>query len=95
MSDKPARNRALAFREIADEGGLVVDPRHSRVEVLNPVGAKVYAMLDGEHSVEQIVAAVVEEFEVDEATARADIEAFLGDLREREMLKGDSANPRV
>ena len=95
MSEKPARNRSLAFREIPDEGGLVVDPRHSRVEVLNPVGSRVYALLDGEHSIEEIVASIVEEFEVEESVARADIEAFLADLRERDMLKGDPNSPSV
>ena len=95
MSDKPARDRALAFREIPGEGGLVVDPRQSEVKVLNPVGSKIYSLLDGEHSIEQIVAAVVEEFDVAETVARADIEAFLDDLRERDMLKGDPASPSV
>lgn len=87
MSDeRPQRNRAHAFREVADEGGLVVVPSASKVEVLNPVGAKIYSMLDGTHTRDEIVAAIVEEFDVDEDRARADLQAFLDQLREHEMM---------
>ena len=84
--DKPKRNSGHAYRSIGDEGGLVVIPRQSKVQVLNPVGIKVYSMLDGTHSLEEIVRAVMEEFEVEETPARADVEAFLDELASEGML---------
>ena len=90
MPDKqlknPRRNPAHAFREIGDEGGLVVVPSDSKVEVLNPVASKIYSMLDGEHSRDQIVCAIVEEFEVDEAAAGRDFDEFLEKLESQKMM---------
>jgi hypothetical protein len=71
---------------VADEGCLVVVPSRSVVEVLNPVGGKIYSMLDGEHTTDDIVRALIDEFDVNEDEARKDLDAFLDVLREREML---------
>ena len=84
--DKPKRISGHAFRSIGDEGGLVVIPRQSKVQVLNPVGIKVYSMLDGSHSRDEIVQAVMEEFDVDDKTARSDVDAFLDELASEGML---------
>jgi hypothetical protein len=82
----PQRNPDTAFRPVADEGCLVVVPANATVEVLNPVGGKIYAMLDGKHTEDQIVHAVMDEFDVDESRARADFQAFLSELRDKGML---------
>jgi hypothetical protein len=89
MNDRPVRNPETAFRPIAEEGGLVVLPSRSEVKVLNPVGSTIYSMLDGTHTIDELVAAVVEEFEVDKASATQDVEAFLGELAAQGMLRGD------
>jgi hypothetical protein len=86
VKDKPKRNTGHAFRSIGDEGGLVVIPRQSKVQVLNPVGIKVYSMLDGSHSRDEIVQAVMEEFDVAEKSARSDVDAFLDELASEGML---------
>ena len=87
--EKPKRNSGHAYRSIGDEGGLVVIPRQSKVQVLNPVGIKVYSMLDGTHSREEIIHAVMEEFDVEKKTARADVDAFLDELANEGMLASD------
>jgi N-formylglutamate amidohydrolase len=71
---------------VADEGYLVVVPARATVEVLNPVGGTIYAMLDGQHTRDDIVRSVVEEFDVDESQARRDLDAFLEELAARKML---------
>jgi hypothetical protein len=85
-SNNPRRHPDTAFRPIGDEGGLVVLPGSAEVKVLNPVGIKIYSLLDGEHSVDSIAAAVVAEFDVDEAAARRDLEGFLQELDANGML---------
>ena len=85
------RHPETAFRPVADEGGLVVLPSRSEVKVLNPVGSKVYAMLDGKHSLDEIVAAVVEEFDVTADAARRDVEGFVDELADHGMLATDDA----
>lgn len=83
------RHPDTAFRSVSDEGGLVVLPSRSEVKVLNPVGSKVYSMLDGTHTLDEIVAAVLAEFTVEEAEARRDVQAFLDELAQEGMLAGE------
>lgn len=82
----PRRDPTTAHRTVADEGCLVVVPKRSVVEVLNPVAGKIYSMLDGTHTADDIVRAVVEEFDVKPDQAHQDLEAFLDELRNNEML---------
>jgi len=82
----PRRHPDTAFRAIGDEGGLVVLPTEAEVKVINPVGAKVFELLDGEHSVDAITEAVVAEFEIGHEAARRDVEAFIRDLEANGML---------
>ncbi len=86
LSDRPRRHPDCAYRAIGDEGGLVVLPGRGEIKVLNPVGVEVYALLDGSHTVEDIVAAISDRFEVSAETAREDIRVFLGELAANGML---------
>ena len=92
---KPRRDSTTAFRSVADEGCLVVVPSRATVEVLNPVGGKIYSMLDGTNTEDEIARAVMEEFEVSEEQARIDLVAFLDELRTKGMLVagGNGAAP--
>ena len=91
-SGNPKRSPVNAFQSIAEEGGLVVVPEKSEVNVLNPVGSKIFSMLDGKHSREEIVRAVVEEFDVTEDDANRDLDRFLQELKKSELLAPESAD---
>jgi len=91
-SGNPKRNPVNAFQSIAEEGGLVVVPEHSEVKVLNEVGSKIFSMLDGKQSREEIVRAVVEEFDVTEDDANRDLEQFLLELKKSELLATEGAD---
>ena len=54
---------------------------------LNDTGALIWKFLQEEHTKEELLAAMLEEFEVDEACAREDIEGFTGVLMEQGMLE--------
>ena len=82
----PRRHPEAAFRPMGDDGGLVVLPTQREVKVLNPVGIKVFSMLDGSHSEAQIAEAVAEEFDVAVEQATEDVKAFLGELRRNGMV---------
>ncbi len=86
LPDRPRRHPDCAFRSVGDEGGLVVIPGRAVVQVLNPVGAQVYSLLDGSRTVEEIVAAVTAEFDVSEEQAAQDVRLFLGELAANGML---------
>ena len=85
-TSRPRRHPDTAFRQIGEEGGLVVLPGRAEVKVLNPVGITVFALLDGSRDTDGLAAAVAEEFEIEVATARRDVEAFLDDLRRDGLL---------
>ena len=61
-------------------------PTQSEVKVLNPVGSVIYAMLDGEHTVQQIVDRIVDEFDVTPDQALTDTDEFLDSLEAEGML---------
>ncbi len=86
LTDRPRRHPDCAYRAIGDDGGLVVLPGKGEVKVLNPVGVKIYSLLDGDHTVEEIVGAVTAEFDVSADVARGDVQVFLGELAAQGMI---------
>lgn len=78
------RHPDAAFR-IIDGRAMIVVPATQTMHRLSEVGTFVWRTCDGK-TVADIVAAIVGEFEVDEATARADLDAFAAELAEKRML---------
>lgn len=54
---------------------------------LNDAGAFLWKSLENETTVEKVVADMLECYDVDEATAKADVEKFISDLRNAELLE--------
>ena len=80
----------FCVREILDE--VVAIPtgngpmEFSGIVSLNPVGRFLFELLAEERTKNELVAAVVAEYDVDEATAVSDVNDFLGALREQKLL---------
>jgi hypothetical protein len=76
--------RDVVRRRIADEVFLVpVRGRLAEIKrmfVLNPVGECIWDHLDGTRSRDEIVAAVLERFDVDKLQAASDVDEFLAEL---------------
>ena len=89
----PRRHPDTAFRQIGDEGGLVVLPGRAEVKVLNPVGIAVFSLLDGSRDLDTLVESVAEEFEIEISQAREDVVAFLAELQREGMLAEPAAAP--
>jgi hypothetical protein len=84
---RPRRNPETAFRSVGEDGGLVVLPGKAEVKVLNPAGIKIFSLLDGEHTADQIAEALTEEFEVTRENALQDVLAFVQELSDHGMLQ--------
>ncbi len=69
-----------------DDQVAVISLDVSRVRLFNVVGSFLWERCDGS-TLAGLVAAVTERFAVDEATARADVEAFVDDLVARGLLR--------
>ena len=79
------------LREIA--GDYVLVPTGEAVAKYNglfgvsEVGARILELLPECKDEAQIASKIVEEYEVDEATARADVAEFISSLREKEIIE--------
>jgi hypothetical protein len=91
----PKRKASVVQREIAGETFLV--PIHGHVAdlqelfVVNEVGRFIWDRLDGGALMDELVSAVVGEFEVNEAQARLDAQSFLSRLQEAGLLEDQMA----
>ena len=88
--DDAAQPRSLPGlgEQLIDGEAVIVNAQGGEILVLNEAGALIWQLLDGEHSVATLVAAVQEAFEVEESTAAADVREFLTTLADRGALAG-------
>lgn len=84
------RNQEVVSRKI--EGELIIVPIRSGVGdlnslyTLNPVGSVLWDFMAQEHSIDEMVHRVCDEFEVTEAQAEEDIASFLDSLLEEQLV---------
>jgi len=81
----PVRSGELLSSELED-GTVIVSPSDGKMSVVNEVGAFVWELIDGHHSVDLIVRQVTENFDVTTEQAQVDVMAFLRDLEERNLV---------
>lgn len=72
----------LAYTDMGEDGGVLLDIAGHQVFTLNEVGMYLVNLIrhDDVDSAERLTQRVVAEFEVDEATAHADVDEFLSKL---------------
>jgi len=80
------RKNGVSWREL-DGQIVVLDLESSKYVTVSGAGAVIWAQLVQGATVDAIVGALIEVFDVDEPTARADTESFLDDLRQRNLLR--------
>lgn len=54
---------------------------------LNDAGAFLWQLLENETTVDDVVKSLLEQYEVDEATAKADVEKFVAELKAADLLE--------
>jgi hypothetical protein len=80
-----ARSAATAWRVI--DGEAVILSLDTKVlRGLNAVGSRVWELIDGRRSVDEIVDAIAREFDADRITVARDVGAFVATLRERGLV---------
>lgn len=75
----------VSFRMIGDET-IVLHLTGSRYYSITGIGSRIFQLLTEERTLDELVAAIVDEYDVSAATARQDIETFLGKLRDARLL---------
>jgi hypothetical protein len=94
LTAHPRRHPDTAFRQIGDEGGLVVLPGRGEVKVLNPVGIAVFSLLDGSRDLNALAVTIAGEFDIELDRAREDVVEFLTELQREGLLAEGSATPK-
>ena len=75
---------------MADGTGVLLDLHNESLLTFNDTGAFMFNLIKKGDSEEAIVAQVVTTYQVDEATARTDVDAFIGQLKKALGSKADS-----
>ena len=92
LTDIPV-HAADVVSHLLDGEAVLVHPQQDMVRVLHAVGARLWELADGRHSVDDLVAAIVVEYDVDPARAQADVLAFCEDLLGRGVLALADSTP--
>jgi hypothetical protein len=79
LNSRPAPHPQVAAR-VVDESAVIVLADRGEVNVLNPVGTRIWELCDGSRSVRQIAEIIASEFDVTAERALQDTEEFLGQL---------------
>ena len=87
-----ARNASVLWRELDGEA-ILLDPQAGCSFNLNPVGTLIWKLLDGQHSVEDIVAAICKTFEVEPEQASQDVQRLLDELLTNMLINISSPSP--
>ena len=69
-----------------DEEAVVLDMKKKIYYGLEPVGARIWQMIQEPKTVDEIVKDLVSEFEVEEDVCFEDCVAFLNELKEKELV---------
>ncbi len=62
---------------LIDQEALIVVAEQGRAKVLNEVGARIWGLVDGSRSVDDIIRSICQEFDVEVGEAERDVIGFL------------------
>lgn len=85
LTDYPVPHAQVAAR-IVDDAAVIVLADAGEVNVLNPVGTRIWELVDGTHSVQEIIATIAAEYAVSAEDAARDVEEFLQQLVEAQAV---------
>lgn len=81
----PCHHPSTASRLFSGEA-VIISPRENMVRMLNPVGSRIWELSDGALTVDQIIATLVAEFDVEPAHAERTTVDFLAVLEEKNLI---------
>jgi len=86
----PRRASSVASRTLDGDGeAVLVHAEQKKITVLNGVGARLWELADGQHTVSDMARVIAGEYEVSLDKAEADTLAFCEDLAGRGLLTLD------
>jgi hypothetical protein len=84
----PQRSPTVVSR-LLDQEMVLVHPIQGIVRVLNPVGARVWELVDGHMTLGDIIHTIATEYQVDASRVAIEVSVFCEDLAQRDVLLFD------
>jgi hypothetical protein len=85
LTDTPCQAPDVISR-VVDGEAVLVHLGQNKIRVLNPVGARLWELADGRHTLSEIAQTIAAEYQVELVRAQADALVFYEDLVERGVL---------
>ena len=85
ITDVPSRASETVSREIQGDT-FIMDVTRSQLHDLNAVGGRIWELIDGHRTVDEIVDVIVEEYEVERERACEEVLSYLAVLREKGLI---------
>lgn len=85
LSDILAHNPGCTIREIG-EGLVILVPEVTTTHSLEDLGVFIWNRIDGERRLDTVLGDILDEYDVDEETARTDLLVFIDELVEAKLL---------
>jgi len=85
-TDRPIANPVAVLREEFDDWAVLFNPDTAEAVGINPIGIVVWKEMDGRHDLDQIMAAVREQFADVPEAANEEVSAFVDDLAQRGLV---------
>jgi hypothetical protein len=92
-ADAPRKHPDLASR-VYDGEAFIVLPQSHQYKILNEVGTRVWELIDGARTLDDMARLIADEFEISVEEALRDVGDFINDLRANGML-ADSETGKV
>lgn len=86
LSDAFRVSDDVVFREVGGEA-VILDLQHGTYFGLDPVGTRIWQLLEGRADLQHVVETLVTEYDVERATAERDLLDLMDDLRRRELVR--------
>lgn len=85
LTTSPKKIKEIAWR-IIDEEAILVLPEESNVKVLNKTGTRIWQLIDGTNTVNDIANTIHNEFHVDPKTSLEDTSEFIDLLKKNNLI---------
>lgn len=82
----PRVNTDFTTRDVGEET-IIISSKGDMLHTLDPVGAFIWRNIDGERSVKDILALLLEEYDVPAAAAEPDILSYFDELARKGIVK--------
>jgi len=86
LSCYPQREASVAYR-IFGSDAVLISTSTNTVRMLNPIGSFIWHLCDGSRAVHELIAYLVNLYDLAEAEAESTITGFLDELHQRQLIR--------